>query len=200
MTKKQFAEVMAYLEAATDKPLSADRAAIYFDLLNDLPVDVLRTAAKRVLLQPQWGRFPDVLELRQAAADTIQAQVAEMTPERAWGLAWAAAGKLSFDCPPGQYWANGKRWPSQVAYVMSTVPPLVARAMSNFGLAALAHGREPIGVVRGQFLKCFQQIIEERKRLALMPPALVREIEQQNQKALPAPVAKVIGQIGMEEP
>jgi hypothetical protein len=207
MTKAQFLPIMAMIESAGKEALTDEGTETYWSLLGDLPIDVMRMAAKLVLLRHPWPSFPSIQELRTAASEAISGDIADMTPERAWGIAWATAGKLSFDTPSNTYWAQGKMWPSQLAYVMSTVPPMVARAMSHFGLHALAHGKEPISVIRGQFLKCFEQVVHERRRLALMPAALIKEIQAKQAELLPESppaaalpaAAKAVNAIGLEK-
>src|SRR5262245_2019943 len=94
MTREDFAITMAYLESGLNQPLPAKRAEVYWDLLKDLPVDALRLAAKRVLLEHKWATFPSVAELRQAASEVLLGQEAEMSPATAWELAWAAARRI----------------------------------------------------------------------------------------------------------
>lgn len=197
MNRKEFAQTLAYVETAVKTPLSDKEAEVYWDALRDLPLDVLRIACKRVVLEYEYKSFPSIATLRKAAAETILGQVAAISPDEAWGIAWQAAGRLDLENSHSPYFVNGKEWPSRTAWVMSSVPPLVARAMTNFGLAALAHGKDPVGVMRGQFLKCFEQQIEKRRRLALIPAALQREIEQ-NSATLPTVAHTALGQIGVE--
>lgn len=202
MTAKDFTTCMAYLEVGINQPLPKNRAEIYWDLLNDLPIDVLRTAAKRVLLEHQWATFPSVAQLRQAASDTILGQVAELPPAEAWAQAWKAVTRIDPEVS-GPYMMRDKegvmrQYPSQTAAIMDSLPFLVAKTINAYGIRALTHGQEPIGVVRGQFLKMFDQITTKHKKLALMPPALKREIEQQNKGTLSAPVQQALGQIGLE--
>ena len=167
----EFVKVMACVSAATDKPLSADAAQVYFDLLGDLPLEVLQTAAKRVLLEHKWATFPSIAEFRQAAVETIDGEVAELSPAEAWQLAWDAAGKIDLEMK-SIYRAAGKDWPTQAAYELSKVPGVVVEAMKAYGLPALVYGEEPVGVVRSQFIKIFEQLQHHHRRLSLMPKSL----------------------------
>src|SRR5262245_23722807 len=90
MTRAEFAEVMLYLEAGCGKSLPDTSMEVFFDLLGDLPQDVLRVAAQRVILEHRWATFPSLAELRAAAAETIQGQVNEISPGQAWGIATKA--------------------------------------------------------------------------------------------------------------
>ena len=51
MGKTEFARIMAYLSCAIGKSVSLEAAAVYYDLLGDLPVKALQSAVQRVALQ-----------------------------------------------------------------------------------------------------------------------------------------------------
>lgn len=205
MTKRQCLEVMAYLAAAISKPPLSDRAGdIYFDLLGDLPLDVFHTAAKRVILDHVWATFPSIAELRQAATDIIHAQAKQIDAAKAWELAWQAVRSIDLEIT-GPYKAIGHRdngesfietYPSQAASVLAKLPSVVVQAMNAFGLAALCYGKEPVTIVRSQFMVIFQKAQDSRDQLALMPPALAKEIE--SRATLPPSAARAIEQIGSE--
>ncbi len=198
MTRKQFAEVLAVLSAAVEKPFAAETAEVYWAVLGDLPLDVFRAAAKVVVLTHAYKTIPLASELRKAASDVIQGQISDMTPANAWEACQRAAKRIDLDIS-GPYWARGKTYASQAASVMDELPPLVARAMSAFGLADLcnaAKGASALTTIRAQFLKVVEQQIEHRRKLALMPPALAKEIESHT---LPASAARAIESIGAEK-
>lgn len=202
MTRTDFAEILHKIGVAVGKPLAANereadqRAELYWSLFKSTPLDAMRIAAARVVLSCKW--YPTPAELASAIADTVNAQIVEIVPAEAFRLAWRAAAKIDFEIS-GPYWANGKEYASQTAYVMEGLPPFVARALRAFGIRAMATGKEPTGVVRAQFTKTFEGVVEQHKKLALMPAALKREIEQQNKGTLPASAQQAIGQIGVEK-
>lgn len=165
MSRREFAEVMAYLSAACGKPMPSEAAEVYFDLLGDLPVEVLRIAAKRVALSHPWATFPSVAELREAGAETMRGKSVELSAAEAWRIAWSTAGRIDLDVI------------GSCDRAMASVPPLVAEAMQSFGIAALCYGKEPVGVVRAQFVKFFEQLAAREKRVALLPPALRESIQ-----------------------
>lgn len=189
MTRIEFAKVMAYLEAAISKPLDADRAEVYFDLLGDLPAEVLQTAAKKVALEHKWASFPTVAELRQAASETLQGVLTLLSPAEAWEQAWSAVKRIDPDIE------------GSVDRALANVHPLVAEAMGVFSIRALVYGKEPVGVIRGQFMKMFEQLADREKRKSLLPPALAQNIKAigEKRKALPPSVGKAIGKIGLAD-
>jgi hypothetical protein len=182
MGRVEFAKVMAYISAAIGKPMSADSAEVYYDLLGDVPDDVLRTAAKRVCLEHKWANFPTVAELREAASEIQRGFVKELSAAEAWEMAWRAAGRIDLEQnnefkvkdSTGQW----KSYSSQAAYVLDGLPPVVLESIRSFGLAALCYGKEPVTVVRGQFLKIFEQLTARDRRRALLPAAVVDSIER----------------------
>ncbi len=164
MTRPDFANVMAYIAAALQKPVSAESVEVYFDLLHDLPLPVLQLAAKRVVLQHKWATFPSVAELREAAAETMAGVVKDLSPAEAWALAWKAACRID----PEQ--------DGSVERACKGLPLLVCEAMRSFGVNALVYGREPIGVVRGQWMKIYEQLQARTQRERLLPAALKEQV------------------------
>jgi hypothetical protein len=164
MSRKEFAAIMTYIGIATNKPLGDEALEVYFDLLGDLPADELQLAAKRVLQEHKWATFPTVAELRAAAAESAQGRIAELSAGEGWRLAWQAVGRIDLE-------QDGS-----LDRATKHLPPVVLEAMRVFGIAALVHGDEPVGVVRSQFVKIFEQISARERRKALMPAKMKQEI------------------------
>lgn len=165
MTRLEFLKVMAALTAGSGKDLSADAKEVYFDCLEDLSLDVFALAAKRVLMEHKWATFPSIAELRQAAAETVRGTVKELGSGEAWSMAWNAVGKIDPEVS-GSY-ARG----------IEGLPAIVVEAMETYGINPLCYGKEPVGVIRGQFIKIFDQLADRDRRKALLPPSLTKQIE-----------------------
>lgn len=166
MTRDEFALIMAYVSVSVGKPLSEDAAEVYYDLLGDLPVEAMQISAKRVVLEHRWATFPLPAEFRQAAAETMRGKINELSPPEAWALAWEAAGKIDAEID------------GSIDRACQSLPPLVFEAMRAFGINAIAYGREPVGMVRTQFLKIFEQLQSRDRRQALLPVSMVQAIER----------------------
>ena len=164
MTREEFGHSMAYLTAAIGKALAYESLEVYYDLLGDLEPAVLLTSIKRVVLEHRWASFPTVAELREAAAETVAGEVKMLAPAEAWRLAWQAIGRIDPDVE-GSY-----------ARATAGLPPIVVVAMETFGINAFAYGNEPIGVVRGQFLKVYEQLASRQKRELMLPPSVRKAI------------------------
>jgi hypothetical protein len=177
MTRSEFAMAMAYVGTAMAKPLSAEAHEVYFELLGDLNYQTLMVAVKRVLLEHRFPTFPSVAELRQAAAETIRGEAVELSECEAWGKAWQIVGDTDPEVE-GSFERACRR---------AKAPPLVVEAIVTMGLNAMCYGDEPVGVVRGQFLKVFAQLAARERRLALLPPALRTALSDiRDRPALPA--------------
>lgn len=172
MTREDFARIAAVLTLGTGKPLTTDAAEVYFDCLGDLSFDVAKIACKRVLMEHKWATFPSIAELREAAAETLQGTVKELTSGEAWAMAWRAVGCIDPEIS-GSY-SRG----------VAHLPPIVVEAMEAYGINPLCYGKEPVGVIRGQFIKIFDGLAARDKRRALMPKKLTAQIEANRNELL----------------
>lgn len=184
MTRDEFLQVVAYITAGSGKSLASDSIAVYYDCLGDLPFEVLKLAAKRVVLEHRWATFPTVAELREAATKTAKGELTELSPAEAWELAWGAIGRIDPEVD------------GSFARATKDFPALVTRAIQVFGLSSLCHGNEPLTVVRAQFMRIFEQLASRERTAATLPAALTSAIE--GRAALPAPVRQAIEGIGKE--
>lgn len=165
MTRIEFAAVVAYIGVGCGKELPPDRMDVYFDLLGDLPIEAFKVAAKKVILEHPWSTFPSAAELAKATSETIRGRVSELSSAEAWDKAWTAVGRLDLEMP------------HTIEAAQKAVPAIVWEAMQAFGLPALVYGKEPVGVVRGQFLKIYEQLAARDARTALLPTKIKAEIE-----------------------
>lgn len=196
MTDIQFAEVIGKISAGCGKSLSAESQLVYFDCLGDLDYEVFKLAAKRVLLSHPWATFPSIAELREAAALTARGEVVELSPAKAWELAWQRIGGVDLEIR-GPYHANGKVYADQLAAALDGLPDVLVKAIRAFGIPSLAYGDDPPGVKRGQFMKVYEQIADDSKREAIMPADTRKAIEAIGErKELPAPVRLALAGIG----
>jgi len=175
MTRTEFARVMTFITAAIGKPLAVESLEVYYELLGDLPLDALQASAKRVVLEHKWATFPSVAELREAASETMRGQVKELSSAEAWDMAWRAACSIDLDMV-GPYQSGDKLYSSQAEYMLEAIQPLVLEVMHAYSLPALCYGKEPVGVIRGQFMRIFEQLAARDRRTALLPASLVNDI------------------------
>ncbi len=184
MTLMEFGEIMARLAAAYGtgfgKPMDEFTVAVYYDALGDIPLEALRVASKRVMMQQKW--FPTIHELRQAASETQAGEVTSLPPAEAWALAWRAACRIDPEVD------------GSVDRACAGLPLLVVEALRAFGVNAMVYGKEPVGVIRGQFLKIYEQIQAKAQRERVLPAQLKQQI-----KAIGAEsIRQQLKQIGVE--
>ena len=196
MTHTEFLKVCAYLTAGTGKDLIADSKAVYWDCLKDMPFEVMMASAQKVLMEHPWATFPSVAELRQAASETIRGKVNEVSPSEAWMMARKVAAGYDPDLQ-GSYWAEGKLWPSQFAFLIHRLPVVVVKAIREFGVLSLSVNEGAISIVRAQFIDTFRQVAAREKREALLPDALKQTIAETGEcRTLPPKIVDVIAAIG----
>jgi hypothetical protein len=164
MNKSEFIRVIAYLEAGCGRALAKESVHVYFDLLGDLDASVFEAAARIVILEHPWASFPSIAELRDAAATVKHGNINRMTAAEAWELAWKAIKKTDPEV------RSTDRY-------LEELPPLVRRAVDSYGLSALCYGKEPIAIVRAQFMRIFDDLAGSDERLSLLPIALKKSVE-----------------------
>lgn len=184
MSHDEFLKIAAYITAGTGKAIAPESMMVYFDLLGDLPFEVLLTGAKRVILEHPWPSFPSIAELREAASEAARGKVSDLSATDAWGLVWKAVARIDPE-------VSGSFERATRGY-----PTIVVEAMKSFGIFALCSSSDPVSVIRGQFLKMFEQIAAREKRAALLPEPVKKAIENIGQQ-LPSKFTKGIGEIGL---
>ncbi|MDE2020234.1 MAG: hypothetical protein KGJ13_07865 [Patescibacteria group bacterium] len=188
LNQHDFAGIMAFLSSAIQKPITAETVKVYYALLGDFPVDVLQTAVKRVALEHKWASIPTAAEIREAAALTMRGKISELTPAEAWEMAHQAVAKIDLEID-GSAQRHTKN-----------LPPIVVECLRAMGLPNLCHGKDPVSVLRSQFLKIFEQLAAREKRLSLYPAELKTAIESHGTQQIPPPekqdILKIIDKIG----
>lgn len=181
MTNTEFIEVMGYLTAGSGKDIPAAAKLVYFDCLQDLGFEAFKLGAKWVLMHHRFATFPTIAELREASTSASRGTVVELSPAKAFEIAW----KIIANTDP--------EIEGSFARAAKGAPPAVVETIRAMGIPALCYGKEPVGVVRAQFERSFTQIAAGEKRRALLPASLTQAIEGRGAKSLPANVLDGIG-------
>lgn len=188
MTRPEFLRVILYLEAGMGLKLPDARQEVYFDTLGDLPLEALQLAAQRVLLEHRWSTFPTIAELREAAVQATHGRVKEITAAEAWDMAWRAVGRIDPEID------------GSIDRACKGLPPIVVEAMKGLGIVDLCYGKEPVGVLRGQFLKMFEQLSARDRSLALLPADTRQALRSaKERRALPGRVSTALDTIRKEK-
>lgn len=169
MTKKEIGKLLTI--AAANFPGMSQRdlgptAMLWEKMLSDMDYELAEAALIKVLSTAKY--FPTVGEIREAAAQLSQPAV--LTAAEAWGEVMTALRKY------GLYnWDDAERW----------MTPSVAKMVKRFGWWELCHA-ENIDVIRGQFMRAWEQHAKGEKERAALPQPIRQMIDQAAQgKALP---------------
>lgn len=173
MDRTEFGKVLAFLTAGIGIELSDAATEVYFECLADIDYNRMYAAAIVVINEHVWHTFPSIAELRQAATTLSRGEICDLTAAEAWEMAWRAASAIDLEMT-GLYRAKDdsgvwQSWDSQKAFVCRDLPNIVQEAMRAFGISAMVAGEEPVGVVRAQFTKIYEQLAGRDQRKALLP-------------------------------
>ena len=158
MTKAEIAKILAVLAAAYPKFEVDDlKVQVWYEMLGDLDYATANMAVKKLILENTFP--PSIAEVRKAAAEIMNPDV--MTAAEAWGEVERAVRTY------GSY---------QETEALASLPPRVAKVVRLIGWREICLNEEP-GVVRGQFLKMYQQVQERDRREMLLPADLRQEIQ-----------------------
>ena len=187
--KNDFARIMAYITAGTQKQLPDASLEVYYDLLGDLPPEALMLAAKRSVLEHKYATFPPVALLREMATDSIRGEVRRMSAADAWAIAMRAMNRCDVD-------VVGSRERS-----FKDVPPLVMQAIDAFGFMAMYNmPSSAIETARAQFRGIFESLDDRERKVGLLPAPLQKALVSigHEQEAKLADVKSVAALIGAE--
>lgn len=160
LSRTDFAAVMAYLAAGMGKPVPAETAEVYYDLLGDLPLPALQAAARLVLLQHHYATFPPVALLRQEAVKVMAGAEGVMAGAEAWEIVRRLIARYG--------WSGGRQ-------AFEQMPPLVRRAADCLGWTEMCDSTQP-EVCRVQFMRAFDAIAAGQRREAMLPAPLRESI------------------------
>ena len=151
MTRKEFTKIIGFLSAVIDKPMSEATIEAWYVMLKDLDYPETMMAVKKVLAESQYPTMPAVGQIRKAAAELEGGQA--ITGAQAWGMLLQAIHKYGF---------------YREREALESLPQDVAKVVDWMGWSELCHG-ENVDVIRGQFLKMYDNQVNRQKELGLMP-------------------------------
>ena len=159
MTKGEVAKLLAVLAASYPRFEVDDlKVQVWHEMLGDLDYSLASLAIKRLILESTFP--PSIAEVRKAA---VEIQTPEQTTgAQAWGEVIRAIRNY------GVY---------REEEALSSMSPRTAYVVKCMGWREICMGEES-GVIRGQFLKMYQQVAEREQKEQLLPPAMRREIKQ----------------------
>ena len=179
MEKLEFAKALTFISAGIGKPVAKETIEVYFKILGDLPYDAFLAGCESVLVNHVWNSFPSIAELRQATLAVMT--VNQLTAGEAFAMATTAAARIDMDIVGPYRVKSGDGWKeysSQAEAVLDSLPSPVAKAMRTFGLHEICDRSTPSSIVRAQFTRVFEQLVEREKSAALLPPSVREFLER----------------------
>ena len=159
MTKIETAKLLAVLAAAFPRFEVDDlKVQVWHEMLGDLDYATANMAVKKLILENTFP--PSIAEVRKAAMEILNPDV--MTAAEAWGEVERAVRVY------GCY---------QEIEALASLSPRTAKVVRQIGWREICLNEEP-GVVRGQFLKMYQQVQERDHREMLLPADLRQGIQR----------------------
>lgn len=158
MTKIETAKLLAVLAAAFPRFEVDDlKVQVWHEMLGDLDYSLANLAIKKLILESTFP--PSIAEVRKAAMEILNPDV--MTAAEAWGEVERAVRTY------GYY---------QETKALASLSPRTAKVVRQIGWREICLNEDP-GVVRGQFLKMYQQVQERDRREMLLPAGLRNQIQ-----------------------
>jgi hypothetical protein len=159
MTRAETAKILAVLAASYPKFEVDDlKLQVWHEMLGDLDYRIVGMAVKKLILESTFP--PAIAEVRGAAIE-IQSPRGN-TGSDAWGEVVQAIRRY------GYYRAEE---------ALANMSPETARIVRSIGWQEICLNEEP-GVVRGQFLKMYQQVAEREQKEKLLPADLREDIQR----------------------
>lgn len=93
--REAFAVEMAKLGTAFSGGVQKATIALYWEYLNDLPIEAIRSATERIIKTRKYSSMPTVAEIRDAALGIDDSELL-LEAERAWNRAVSLAGEMAY--------------------------------------------------------------------------------------------------------
>ena len=160
----EFTKIMAVLASAYPRfAMTEQTANVYYELLNDLDTDLLKTAAIQCANSGEW--FPSVHELRAAVADIVRQQNQIPSQYEAWEEVCRhprdnILSELREDA--GQFFIEHIE--------VSWSHPIVEQVARQMGWPRFPGDVDDIGIDRAHFFKAYAYAIDKAVRdFAMLP-------------------------------
>lgn len=159
MKKTEIVQLLVVINAAfPNMQVNEVMVDLWHELLGDIDFNLAKAAVKKILLESPYP--PTIADIRKQVAEITTPK--QIDPAEAWGEVERAIRYY------GSYMEEE---------ALASMSPAVARVVKYIGWREICLSEEP-GVLRGQFLKMYQQLQERERKEALLPESLKNEIGQ----------------------
>jgi len=157
MTKKEMTVILAVLkEAYKDFQITETKIDLWFNLLGDLDFKIVQVAVKKLILESPF--IPTISDIRKQAIEIMHPSI---DATEAYGEVRRAIKEYGYD---NAYEALG------------SMSPLTRKVCEYIGWQNICLSEEP-SVVRGQFLRMYEQLREKEQKEMLLPEGLKMQIK-----------------------
>ena len=161
MTKTETVKLLAVISAAFPNIQVAEATvALWHELLGDLDLNLVLAATKKLILESPYP--PTIADIRKQVVEITTPHDEKIDAATAWGEVEKAIQLY------GYY---------REAEAMASMSPRTAKVVKYIGWQEISLSEEP-GVVRGQFLKMYQQIAEREQKEKLLLQGLRDEMQR----------------------
>jgi hypothetical protein len=160
MTEKETAQLLAIMGIAyqtftVDKP----KIAVWHKLIGDLDYTLAELAIQKLIIDSPYP--PTIHDIRKRALEVQYPNLP--TPAEAWGVLNKNIQKY------GSY---------RVQEGLEALPPIVRETVDCMGYREICQSEEPEGVLRAQFMRMYEQILNRRKGEQMLPELMREQIKQ----------------------
>lgn len=161
MTKTETVKLLAVISAAyPNMQVTEATVEIWNELLGDLELNIALTAAKKLILESPYP--PTIADIRKRAVEVMTPPEDRIDAAEAWGEVQRAIRLY------GYY---------REAEALQSMTPRTAKVVRLMGWREICLS-EDLGVVRGQFMKMYQQTLDREQKGRLLPDALRNDIKK----------------------
>ena len=155
LTFQQFQLCAGVLIAATGRPMNEKTADVYFDLLSDIPLEVLKAACKRAIQEQRDSWLPSVGLIRSFASEAINGQLPQYGDE--WETVRKAVSRFG--------------WPRPVEG-MASLSPLAQHAIRAIGGWMTVCDSENPSITGAQFRTAYEAAAKREDNNRRISPEL----------------------------
>jgi hypothetical protein len=159
MTKGEVAKLLVVLAASYPRFEVDDvKVQVWYEMLGDLDYAVASMAVKKIIMQNTFP--PAIAEVRKAVTELMNPE--QVTSSEAWGEVTRAIRNYG-------YYREGE--------ALASMSPTTAQVVRYMGWREICMS-EDIGVIRGQFLRMYEQIATREQEKQLLSPTMQTEIKK----------------------
>jgi len=168
--KTETVQLLAVINAAFPNiQITEAMVSLWYELLGDIDFNLAKAAVKKLLLESPYP--PSIADIRKRAVEILTPEEEKIDAAEAWGEVERAMRFYGF---------------YREAEALESMSPRVAKVVRWMGWRDICLSEEP-GVVRGQFLKMYEQVTEREQKEKLLPERLKADIKMLSERfTLPA--------------